>query len=138
MFNEVHDQDVFSMSGAIESLCELESNNRQAIVQQRACERLDINAKVTIRPGNGSQRQSLMIEGLTGDVSDGGCRVLLPRPVMPGDVFWLSFDDAHVKIGSLFARCVRCRLVQEEAYEAGFRFFNDIDLRNAIVGQREP
>ena len=88
-----------------------------------------------VRPGNASERFRFSIEGLTGDISNGGCQVLLARPILPGDIYWLSFTGTDVTIGSLLVRCTRCRMVQEDAFESGFRFFHDIDLGNALQHQ---
>ena len=63
--------------------------------------------------------------------------VLLPRPVMVGDMYWMTFDDRQVRFGSLFARCLRCRLVREDTFETGFRFMHDIDLKSGLFAQQE-
>jgi hypothetical protein len=138
VFDESRDEDVFSMTGSLEALRELEQCTGQAIVQQRASERLEIHVKVTIRPANASERHRLSIDGLTENVSEGGCMILLPRPIMAGDLFWLAFDDADVTIGSLYALCLRCRRVQEDTFEAGFRFFDNIELASTMVDQERP
>ena len=135
MFDDVNTDSLFGMSDALEALSELENNTSEAIVAQRSSERLEIQTKVIIRNGNASQRHVFAIEAVTADVSNGGCMVLMPRPIMAGDLFWMSFDDSQVRIGSLLARCMRCRMVREDAFEAGFRFMNDVDLSSAVVSQ---
>ena len=133
MFDQMQDDDVFSMSDAFEALSELENNTSRAILVQRSSERIEIQAKVLIQPGNASQRHQATIEGITADVSNGGCMILLPRPILVGDMFWLTFDKASFRIGSLMSRCLRCRMVREDAYESGFRFMNEIDLSNSLA-----
>jgi len=132
VFDHHLDEDVFCISDAIESLGELQENTSQAILSQRASERIKLRTKVVVRPGNASDRFRFSVEGLTGDISNGGCQVLLARPILPGDIYWLSFTETRITIGSLLARCTRCCMVQEEAFESGFRFFHDIDLANAL------
>ena len=129
--------DLFEMSGALAALGELERNTDQAILAQRSSERLEIQCRVWVRPGNLSERNRFTIEGMTGDLSNGGCQVLLPQPIYPGDIFWLEFDEKLVRIGPSLARCLRCRLIREDAMEVGFRFFQDVDLSNALVVSRE-
>ena len=68
------------------------------------------------------------VKGVTGDISEGGCSVLLPIPVPVGDVFRLHFDRSQLDLPMTFARCLRCRLVREDAFEAGFVFFKAIAL----------
>ena len=133
VFDDPLDDELFGMSGALEALGELERNTDEAIIAQRSSERLEIKSRVWVRPGNVSERHRFTVEGMTGDISNGGCQVLLPRPIYPGDIFWLEFDASDVHIGPLLARCLRCRLIREDALEVGFRFFQDVDLRNAIV-----
>ena len=133
MFDESRDQDFFGMSDALQALSELERNTDAAILAQRSSERIDIQARIFVRPANASQRHQFTIEGVTADVSNGGCMALFSRPIMVGDMFWITFDDERLRLGSLFARCLRCRMVREDAYETGFRFLNDVDLASALT-----
>ena len=43
-------------------------------------------------------------------------------------MYRLSFDRTVLDVESLFVRCLRCRLVRENAFEAGFSFFQPVDL----------
>ncbi|OHB75421.1 MAG: hypothetical protein A2W31_14590 [Planctomycetes bacterium RBG_16_64_10] len=135
MFDDQGDGNIFGVTDALEALSELAENTSEAIIRQRASQRIQIQTRVTIRAGNSSQRHEFVIEGLTGDISNGGCQVLLNRPLLAGDVYWLTFSDEHVSIGALFARCMRCRVVRDDTFEAGFRFFHEVDLASAL---RQP
>jgi hypothetical protein len=135
VFDDQGGDNIFGVTDALEALSELTENTSEAIVRQRASQRVQVQTKVAIRPGNSSQRHQLVIEGLTGDISNGGCQVLIGRPILAGDVYWLTFSDEHVSIGALFARCMRCRVVRDDTFEAGFRFFHDIDLASALRQQ---
>ena len=132
MFNEPGQDDLFATTDALEALSQLEQNTCESLVRQRASERVQIRTKVVVRPGNSSQRHELAVEGLTGDISNGGCQILTGRPVLPGDIFWLEFSDEHIAIGSLLARCMRCRMIREDTFEVGFRFLHEIDLAGAL------
>jgi hypothetical protein len=137
VFDNQGEENVFGVTNALEALSELAENTSDAIVRQRVSERVQIRAKVTIRPGNSSRRHEYAIDGLTGDISNGGCQVLIGCPILPGDVYWLSVTDKNLALGSLLARCMRCRMVREDTFEAGFRFFNEIDLAGAIQQQND-
>ena len=50
------------------------------------------------------------------------------RPVLVGDVYQLHFAKGELDLPILYARCLRCRLVREDAFEAGFAFFEKIVL----------
>lgn len=117
---------------ALASISELEHNTSAHIQQQRAHDRIQTRCKVLVHRGNSSERSSKTIHAISGDVSAGGCLLLSPCTLLVGDVYWLTFDANVVPIDPVFARCVRCRLVREDAFEAGFRFFNEIVLPDSI------
>ena len=137
MFDESHNEDLFGASDALEALAELEQNTNRAILQQRATERIDICVKIQVQPANASERHQFAADGVTSDISNGGCMVLTSRPLTPGDLYWITFDAQQTRIGSLFARCLRSRFVREDAFEAGMRFLNGIDVASSIVSQAE-
>lgn len=132
MFEELTEDGVIHMSEAMDALSELEKNTSQAITALRSSQRIDIRTRVWIQPGNSSARSSLVIEGLTADISNGGCMILTPRPLMVGDIFWMRFSDDEIRVSPLLVRCLRCRLVREDAFEVGIRFLNDIDLTHVF------
>lgn len=109
-------------------LDELEQQKTENIRLQRTHQRLDIKATVILQPGNTSDLQNLKARGTTADVSRGGCRIVFPVPMCVGDIYRLTFEDDSLGFPLIFARCLRCRLVREGAFEAGFRFFNDVEL----------
>lgn len=112
-------------------LSELQQSTPEAVKGARAHTRLDIRSKVFVQPGNMSQRLSMKIQGVTGDVSAGGCQLLLPIPILVGDIYWISFDRQLLDIIPVYGRCMRCRVVREDAFEAGFAFFKTVDLSAA-------
>ncbi|MEM8758343.1 MAG: PilZ domain-containing protein [Planctomycetota bacterium] len=112
-------------------LQELESQTPEAIRRQRSSERASLKVNVAIHPGNASDRDQGAIDGVTGDISSGGCRVMSERPLRVGDLYKLRFERGEVDLPIVFARCLRCRLVREEAFESGFAFFTKIELASA-------
>jgi len=118
---------------SIEAFRELSSNTERAVVAARASERIEIQTSVVVRPGNPSERSRFAHAAVTVDISDGGCMLLSPYPVMPGDIYWLKFSEDEIRIGSLFARCMRTRYVSEESYELGLKFMSSIDLRSLLI-----
>ena len=90
--------------------------------------RIAVKSAVILQPGNASDLLRFKVRGVTGDVSEGGCSILFPLSPRVGDIYRLQFDKAALDIPLTFTRCVRCRLIREDAYEAGFAFFNDITL----------
>ena len=127
--------------GAFETLRQLEKQVSEEARQQRAHKRVQVKARVVIQPGNISQTGGPTVQGVTGDISASGCRAMLPVPVQTGDVYRLQFDGVDVGEPSLFARCLRCRLIEDSAFEAGFQFFQpvsppaetDPDVRQAVA-----
>jgi hypothetical protein len=124
--------DTFQQEEALASLADLEQNTSEAIIKSRGNTRLRVKSKVIAQPGNSGDRRKIKMQGITGDISSGGCQILFPVPLRVGDIYWLTYDKADLKLDSMFARCLRCRLIREDAYEAGFKFFELLDLSDAI------
>lgn len=120
--------DSFSQDEAFQILQDLEQNTSEELRKQRGHFRVEVKAAVTVRPGNSSDRLGMKVQGVTGDISQSGLGALLPIPLHVGDVYRLEFDKSTLAIPLTFARCVRCRLVREDAFEAGFVFFSPIGL----------
>ena len=106
----------------------LERQTTSEIVRERTSVRVEHKLKVVVRPGNASQQLAFKVQGLTADLSRGGCRMIVPMPLMTGDIYRLDFDSSEHKLPQVFGRCVRCRLLREDAFEAGMQFFTPIDL----------
>jgi len=113
---------------AFEMLRELERNTSDEIRRRRAHFRLAVKAGVVVQPGNASELLAFKVKGVTGDVSEGGCSVLVPIPLKVGDIYRLQFDRVALDLPLTFARCLRCRLIREDAFESGFAFFSAIHL----------
>ena len=107
---------------------EIERQGEGKISLERTHESVAVRAKVILRPGNASQARELKLQGVTGDLSQGGCRALFPAPVQVGDIYRLEFDISWLESPIIFARCLRCRMVREDVFETGFEFFNAISL----------
>ena len=43
-------------------------------------------------------------------------------------MYRLEFSEEALEIPLVFARCVRCSLVREDTFEAGFAFFSPVDV----------
>jgi len=117
---------------ALETLADFERNTPDAVKRARVATRIRIKSKVIAQPGNSGDRLKSKVQGITGDISAGGCQGLFPIPLRVGDIYWLTFDKTELDLDSVFARCLRCRLIREDAYEAGFTFFEPIDVSNAV------
>lgn len=117
-----------SATDALDAMAEIERNTPQQIKQMRSHARISVRAKVTARPANSSQRNRFQTPGVLGDISRGGCLILFSDPLRVGDIYQLTFDRKVLDLEPIIARCLRCRLIRETAFEAGFRFFQSVDL----------
>ena len=113
---------------SLAAIAEVDGNTQESICRIRAHERFTLKTKVVAQPGNVSQRRELKIQGVSGDISAGGCCVLFPLPLNVGDIYQLIFDREVLDVAPTYARCLRCRLVREDAFECGFFFFTPLDL----------
>lgn len=134
MSNSGYPSDTLLEDDVLESLADFERNTSDSVKRARSSTRLRIRSKVIAQPGNSGDRMKFKIQGVTGDISTGACQILFPIPLRVGDIYWLTFDKTELDLDSVFARCLRCRLIREDAYEAGFEFFEPIDLSEAVEG----
>ncbi len=111
-----------------ELLQELGRNTTDEVRRQRAHFRVSIKAALWLQPANASDVLKFKVKGVTGDISEGGCSTLFPIPALVGDIYRLTFDKDMIDLPLTFARCLRCRLIKEDAFEVGFLFFRPICL----------
>jgi len=131
--------DSLNSDEAFDLLQDLGRNTPEEIRRQRAHFRLAIKAAVVLQPGNASDILAMKVKGTTGDISEGGLSALFPIPPRVGDIYRLQFDRKTLDLPLTFARCVRCRVVREDAFEAGFSFFSSITLpEEAKTGSESP
>lgn len=137
MFEDDPPADSLNSNDAFELLQDLERNTPDEIRRQRAHFRMAIKANVILQAGNASELLSFKVKGVTGDISEGGLSALFPIPTRVGDIYRLQFDHDLLRLPLLFARCVRCRLVREDALEAGFSFFSPICMPETLTAHTE-
>lgn len=140
MLDESMDAVPLDQGRAYDLLQELEQNTPEELRRQRSHFRIALKARVIVQPGNMSLRSALKLQCVTGDISEGGCRMLSPLPLQVGDIYRLEFDRKLVALPITYARCMRCLMLREDAFEAGFAFFVPIALPehvNAAV-EAEP
>jgi len=111
---------------SLETLLQLQRQDA-AREHNRSSKRVGIQCRIELKPGNSRDRTCPPIVGACSDLSTGGCRLITEMPPSVGDIYWVSFEKG-MDIPSVFARCVRCRLLREDAFECGFQFFSDITL----------
>ena len=133
MFDDLNStKDSVNDEQAFDLLQELERNKTDEIRRMRTHFRLAIKASIVLMPGNASDVLKPKVQGVTGDISEGGCSALFPIAAQVGDIYRLEFDRQALNIPLTFARCVRCRLIREDAFEAGFAFFKSISLPDNV------
>ncbi|HBJ37537.1 MAG TPA: hypothetical protein DDZ51_22835 [Planctomycetaceae bacterium] len=89
--------------------------------------RLPVNVPLKLRLANTSQRSIHELHGRTKDFSMTGCGLILDKPPFIGDIY--RFDGIKENdplLSGLLGRCIRCSLIDEEVFEAGFRFLTPL------------
>jgi hypothetical protein len=109
---------------------ELERNTPDKL---RMHARREIRTGVTVRPANSGDRSRSVVRGSTLEISDSLCQTILPAPCGVGDLFFLEFDRDALDLPKTFARCIRCRLIREDGFEADFSFFTPVSLPAQIL-----
>ena len=107
---------------------ELAESTPDAVQKMRSRTRLSIRAKVTVEAASLSHRDGRKLQGVTGDISTGGTQILVPRPLLIGDVYQIAFDRELLDIPPVYAICLRGRQVRPDAFEAGLRFLEHVTL----------
>jgi len=128
MLNIRKQNDLTDPSDAAELIDELAKSTSDALKGMRHSTRLSVRVKVYVDPASVSMRQGIQLQGITGDISVGGTQILLARPLLIGDVYQLSFDREEFDLAPVYGVCLRGRLVRPDAYEAGMRFLEQIEL----------
>ncbi len=119
-------------------ISDLEGQSEEQLRIKRSHERVALRAKVILLPGNSSDTKKIKLQGVTSDLSKGGCKVMFPMPIMVGDVYRLEFEIPDLELPMTFARCLRCRFIHESAFEMGFFFFTQLNLQSpAQIAQAE-
>lgn len=118
---------------ALEELCKTTSGESQRATARRA-----INTPVVVKPGNATQRNQFARSGRLRDLSDTGCGVICEQPLMVGDIFLLEIKNEDLGLSEVFARCIRCRMVAEQKFEHGFKFFNNTRTNNTAKPTGKP
>jgi c-di-GMP-binding flagellar brake protein YcgR len=107
-------------------LRDLERQRLDRIQLLRAHKRVELQVSLTARPGNSSDRSGVVFQGQTADISAGGTKAFFSAPLLPGDVYRITFDDQQLGLPMIFARCIRCLLIREDHFEIGLQFFTKI------------
>ncbi len=113
---------------AFQLLQELENSQSEEIRRQRAHFRITAKITLVAQPGNSSDKLKFKVQGVTGDLSESGLGAMFPVPLGVGDIYRLVFDTKKFALPMTFARCVRCHMVREDAFEVGMSFFAPIAL----------
>jgi len=115
-------------NNAFDLMRDIERQTPEEIRRKRLSHRISVKARVLLQPGNSSELGSFKLEGMLGDISSNGCRIMTALPMRVGDIYRVSFRDALAELPLTFLRCIRCHLVREGAYESGFQSFHPMTL----------
>ncbi|CAG0975138.1 hypothetical protein PHYC_01463 [Phycisphaerales bacterium] len=122
MDHDAIDKDAFDL------MRDIERQTPDEIRRKRSSHRIAVKARIVVQPGNSSDLGKLKLEGVLGDISANGCRIMTALPLRVGDIYRIDFRDALADLPMTFVRCVRCHLVREGAYESGFQTFHALVL----------
>ncbi|MFO0827152.1 MAG: PilZ domain-containing protein [Phycisphaerales bacterium] len=115
---------------------ELASNTAAEVQAKRLHPRFTVALPVVARPANFSDRAAAGATGRTVDISQGGCMVIFEQAVYVGDVYAIDVDRRNTKLPLIYARCVRARMLHDDAIEAGFAFFTALDVTELSESMR--
>ena len=116
---------------------ELERSTSEQIRRAGVHFRVRVKSKVTVRPGNVNDPTEVKNVGVSAELTDISVTGVFPAPLCVGDVYRVYFDRATLDLPMMFGRCVRCRFIQEEAYEGGLEFFTPVVLPESLTDRKE-
>lgn len=91
--------------------------------KRKASDRSQENISVALRPSSYSQRSSEFIEGVCRNLSQTGCGIVSSSAPRVGDIYHVEVvDNSSHCLQGMDARCVRCHLLDAEAFDCGFTF----------------
>ncbi len=120
---------------SLKLLEELALNHLDDVKEQRINGRFKLKASCWISPGNLSQRAEFSYEGSTRDFSAGGLLAVLPGSLAVGDIYHVSFDRQVLDVAPVTARCVKCRMVDEDNFEIALAFFKAVEFPGSSDGE---
>lgn len=118
-----------NLSPAVDSLRTRAAAGQSPTNTRVASRTFPVNVQLLIRPSNSSQRRETPLRAYCKNLSQSGCGVVTDCAPKVGDMyrFEMPSDTTH-PIHGAHARCVRCHLLDEEAFEVGFSFLSPVDL----------
>lgn len=92
--------------------------------------RIAENIKVVIRPSNSSLRRTETLAGYCKNFSKTGYGAIVDFAPRVGDIYRLELPSNPTHpINGVHARCVRCHLVDEDAFDCGFCFLSSVEVQ---------
>ena len=110
-----------------ELLEELERQSLREIRKVRRHERVQVKLELRVQMASSSEVNRFDSSGFTKDLSAGGCRCIIPRAPWVGDVYRIQIHDKEHSLPLVFARCLRCQFVREDAFDCSFLFFTPLE-----------
>lgn len=107
---------------------EIARNTPSNIAALRKHERVMVRGGMEILPGDLTRVEN-PDRGSAVDVSAGGCMGVFARPPLVGNVYRVRISSSELDLPMTYAKCVRVRLLRDDAFEAGFAFFAPVELQ---------
>ncbi len=120
---------------SLKLLEELALNHVDNVKERRIHGRFKLKASCWISPGNLSQRAEFSYEGSTRDLSAGGLVAVLPGSLAVGDIYHISFDRQVLDVAPMTARCVKCRMLDEDNFEIALAFYETVEFPGSSDGE---
>lgn len=108
-------------------LASLEAQLTAEAADGRTHPRLDVGLAFSIKPASASQQQDPAQPGRTLDLSLGGLRGNMSRPLSIGDHYRVCITETEDASVEITARCLRCAFIDEQRFEVVLRFSSTLD-----------
>ncbi|MEM7476192.1 MAG: PilZ domain-containing protein [Planctomycetota bacterium] len=111
--------------------------SQESVAQNRQTPRRRVeNVIVRLRPSNLSQRSLEEISGRCKNFSRSGCGIITDFAPRVGDIYNIEIpSDSNHPLHGVDARCVRCHLLDADAFDCGFSFLATVSTSKAQTKQ---
>lgn len=109
-------------------LDDIELSCRSELANARSLATSTRRVSVVVSPGNVVDRAGHGLAAETVELTSGAATCRAGAPVAVGSVFHLAFDRSALDLAPTLAVCDRCTMLGDDAFEARFRFVQNLVL----------
>ncbi len=113
-------------------LGDLELNTPEEIRRLSKSSRMSLRMTIEARLAGASHLGEDRVLGRSEEISKKRVLGVYPRPLRVGDIYQIRFDEEQLKHAPVLGVCSKCRLINEESFEALIQLYTPVDLSSCV------